>query len=121
MDEFFVKGLKVGDVFVLGGRVVRLVEAGWQAAKVEAADGEQPNVPAWSASRLPLTAGLAAEVARLRGEIDARMAADAPDAGHSAVLDWLVETWDFSSANAQAVVAQFALAAAAFDRSRATG
>ena len=42
------KGLKVGDVFVLGGRVVRLVEAGWQVAKVEAADGERPNVPMWS-------------------------------------------------------------------------
>lgn len=109
VDEFFMKGLKVGDVFVLGGRVVRLVEAGWQAAKVEAADGAQPNVPAWSASRLPMTVGLAAEVARLRGEIDARMAADDGEGGHPQVLDWLVEAWDFSQANAQAVVAQFAL------------
>ncbi len=109
VDEFFIKGLKVGDVFVLGGRVVRLLEAGWQAAKVEAADGAQPNVPAWSASRLPMTAGLASEVARLRGDIEDRMAADPQDAEHRGILDWLVETWDFSLANAQAVVAQYAL------------
>ena len=70
VEEGFIKGLKQGDVFVLGGRVVRLLEAGWQVAKVEAADGERPNVPMWSAGRMPLTSGLGVEIGRLRTELD---------------------------------------------------
>ena len=104
VDEGFIQGLKVGDVFVLGGRVVRLVEVGWQVAKVEDAPGERPNVPVWSSGKLPLSAGLAAEVATLRGEIDDRLGD-----GDSATADWLVETWEVSQANAQAIVAQFEL------------
>ncbi len=102
LDEGFVKGLKQGDVFVLGGRVVRLLEAGWQVAKVEAADGERPNVPRWSAAPIPLTSGLSGEIARLRTALDDLL--DAPD---GAPLDWLVEQWELSLANAQAVVAHF--------------
>ena len=73
VEENFIKGLKKGDVFVLGGRVVRLVEAGWQVAKVEAADGEQPNVPLWSGGRMALTSGLGVEIGALRTELDRRL------------------------------------------------
>ena len=102
LDEGFVKGLKQGDVFVLGGRVVRLLEAGWQVAKVEAADDARPNVPRWSAAPIPLTSGLGDEIARLRTELDDRL-----EAGDGAPLDWLVEQWELSAANAQAIVAHF--------------
>ncbi len=102
VEEGFIKGLKQGDVFVLGGRVVRLLEAGWQVAKVEAADGERPNVPLWSAGRMPLTSGLGVEIARLRTDLD-----DLLDAEAGASLDWLVEQWELSLANAQAVVVHF--------------
>ena len=102
LDEGFVKGLKAGDVFVLGGRVVRLIEAGWQVAKVEAADGVRPNVPRWSAAPIPLTSGLSGEIVRVRTELDDRL-----EAGEGGSLDWLVEQWDLSLANAQAIVAHF--------------
>ncbi len=104
VDEGFIQGLTVGDVFVLGGRIVRLVEVGWQVAKVEDAPGDRPNVPVWSSGKLPLSAGLAAEVAQLRGEIDDRLGD-----GEGAVTDWLVEAWELSQANAQAIVGQFEL------------
>ena len=143
LDEGFVKGLKQGDVFVLGGRVVRLLEAGWQVAKVEAADGERPNVPRWSAAPIPLTSGLGDEIARLRTELDdlldeaggqdgdggilTRRREEREDSRrgskggegsdlrphrstcivHPSPLDWLVEHWELSSANAQAIVAHF--------------
>ncbi len=158
VEEGFIKGLKQGDVFVLGGRVVRLLEAGWQVAKVEAADGERPNVPMWSAGRMPLTSGLGVEIGRLRTELDDLLNGtqdenfchpersvtepkDLPTAGRQATvsadgrkvlrrahalaqddrgfltthipppalspLDWLVEQWELSLANAQAVVAHF--------------
>ena len=108
LDEGFVKGMKEGDIFVLGGRVVRLLEAGWQAVKVEAADGERPNVPRWSAAPIPLTSGLGNEIARLRTTLD-DLLGDEPTAAPVSPLDWLVEEWELSQANAEAVVAHFRL------------
>ena len=70
VDENFVKGLTPGDVFVLGGRAVRFVEAAWQVARVEDAAGERPNVPTWAGSGRSLTSVLAREVARMRGGLD---------------------------------------------------
>ena len=125
VEEGFIKGLKVGDVFVLGGRVVRLVEAGWQVAKVEAADGERPNVPLWSGGKMALTSGLSVEIGSLRTELNRRLTTEDTEnteeekgeggdrgsvkrAGEAAV-DYLVEDWELSAANAQAVVAHFRL------------
>ena len=76
VEEGFIKGLKVGDVFVLGGKVVRLVEAGWQVAKVEAADGERPNVPVWNGGRMALTSGLSGEIGGFRTELNRRLTAE---------------------------------------------
>ncbi len=105
VEESFIKSLKVGDVFVLGGRVVRLLEAGYKTAQVEAADGERPNVPKWFSGRMPLTTGLAMEIGQLRGTLDDALATG----GAGVAADLLVEEWEMSLANAQAVVAQFEL------------
>jgi ATP-dependent Lhr-like helicase len=107
VEEGFIKGLKEGDVFVLGGRAVRLLEIGWQTARVEAADGERPNVPIWGGGRLPLSAGLSAELARTRGLLEDQMRAE--PAKSEGAVDWLVENYELSLANAQAIVAQFRL------------
>ncbi len=139
VDAGFIKGLKEGDVFVLGGRVVRLVSADWQVAKVEAADGARPNVPKWSANRMALTSGLAAEIGHLRTELDRRIDEEEkvqnprnqetkegsrfkPQAankvqgarcqageGEESPADWLAEHWELSLSNAQAVAAHFRL------------
>ena len=58
----FIKQLNIGDLFVLGGRIVRLIETGVQQAFVERADGQLPTVPRWNAAKMPLTSGIAAEV-----------------------------------------------------------
>ena len=39
VEENFIKQLQIGDLFVLGGRIVRLVDTGVQEAYVERADG----------------------------------------------------------------------------------
>ena len=173
VDENFIKGMTVGDVFVLGGRAVRLVEAAWQVARVEDAAGERPNVPAWAGSGRSLTSVLAREIARMRGGLDdllrppskvrhpersesasaaedpsgrrqppwgsnpradvnpalppaaegpstpwhsaqddkqvAGAAAGRAEDREAAAVDWLVEEWELSAANAQAIVAQFKL------------
>lgn len=105
VEEGFVKSLKTGDIFVLGGRTVKVVEAGVAEVIVENAAGRLPTVPTWNAHKIPLGSGIAREVARLRSEIDARLAAESrvPDE----ITDWLVERWSISSVNAAAIVEHF--------------
>ena len=104
VEENFIKQLRIGDLFVLGGRVLRLVDTGVQEAYVERADGQLPTVPRWNAAKMPLTSGLARAVRRLRTEVEERMRKNAND---DAVADWLVEHYQISIANAQAIVELF--------------
>ena len=104
VEESFIKQLQIGDLFVLGGRTVRLIETAVQAAYVERADGHLPTIPRWNAAKMPLTSGLAHAVRELRaGLADQLLRATE----QSAPTDWLVENYDISSANAEAIVEQF--------------
>jgi ATP-dependent helicase Lhr and Lhr-like helicase len=103
VEEGFIKQLQVGDLFVLAGRVVRLIETGVQEAYVERADGHLPTIPRWNAAKMPLTSGLASAVRKLRADLEARLRAG-PDAE---AVDWLVETYQISIANAQPIVEFF--------------
>jgi ATP-dependent Lhr-like helicase len=118
VEENFIKQLQIGDLFVLGGRIVRLIETGVQAAHVERADGHLPTVPRWNAAKMPLTSGLAEGVRKLRAEIAERLAAEEQCGGDtvagaqpgrpcSDTLDWLVESYEISIANAEAILEQF--------------
>lgn len=101
VEEGFVKGLKVGDIFVLAGRTVRLVETGMAEIYVEEARGALPTVPSWNASKMPLSSGLCREVTHLRSELAERFArGDTRDA----ITDWLVEDYLISASNAAAIV-----------------
>jgi len=104
VEEAFIKGMQPGDLFVLGGRVLRLIETGVQEAYVERADGNLPTVPRWNAAKMPLTSGLARAVRELRAELAAKLRAESND---TSSLDWLVENYQISLANAQAIVEQF--------------
>ena len=66
VEENFIKQLHIGDLFVLGGRVVRLIDTGVQEAHVERADGHLPTIPRWNAAKMPLTSGVARGVRQLR-------------------------------------------------------
>jgi ATP-dependent Lhr-like helicase len=68
VEEAFVKGLKPGDIFVLAGRTVKLIDSSPTEVTVEDAKGRLPSVPSWNASKMPLASGIANEVARLRTE-----------------------------------------------------
>lgn len=100
IEESFLKRLKMGDIFVLAGRTVRLVETGVMQVKVEDAAGRMPTVPAWNANKMPLASGLANEVAALRTELAARL----PIESNETIGDWLVERFVISSTNAAAIV-----------------
>ena len=68
VEEGFIKQLQIGDLFVLGGRVVRLIDTGVQEAYVERADGHLPTIPRWNAAKMPLTSGVAQRRAQLARE-----------------------------------------------------
>ncbi len=103
VEENFIKQLQIGDLFVLAGRVVRLIDTGVNEAHVERADGHLPTVPRWNAAKMPLTSGLARAVRKLRTDLCDQIENDGDE--HS--VDWLVENYDLSTANAQAIVRQF--------------
>ncbi len=103
VEEGFIKQLQMGDLFVLGGRVVRLIESGVQEVRVERADGQLPTIPRWNAAKMPLTSGLAKAVRELRAELDARLTNASP----AEAIEWLVETYQVSLANAQPMVEFF--------------
>jgi ATP-dependent helicase Lhr and Lhr-like helicase len=104
VEDNFIKQLNIGDLFILGGRVVRLIETGVQEAYVERADGQLPTVPRWNAAKMPLTSGLARAVRQLRTDLAKQLRESSDDA---LARDWLVERYDLSMANAQAIVEQF--------------
>ena len=85
IEESFMKNIKVGDVFVLNGRTVRLVKSHLLTAHVVAADSSLPTVPRWYANKMPLASGLAAEVVRLRTELARRLTAKG-NANHGSSL-----------------------------------
>lgn len=119
VEESFMKGLRPGDVFVLNGRTIRLVETRLLTAKVAAADSSVPTVPRWYANKMPLASGLAAEVVKLRAELAHRLSRTripsapevAPHAGATSAQHYLQSTYHLSAANARALVEHFALQA----------
>jgi ATP-dependent Lhr-like helicase len=109
VEESFMKGMRPGDVFVLNGRTIRLVETRLLTAKVAAADSSLPTVPRWNANKMPLASGLAEEVVRLRTEMVRRVGQD--DSAKSSTREWLHVEYHLSDANARALTEHFALQA----------
>src|SRR5437660_12146901 len=79
VEENFIKQLNIGDLFVLAGRVVRLIDTGTNEAFVERADGQLPTVPRWNAAKMPLTSGVARAVRQLRADLAAQLRQETTD------------------------------------------
>jgi ATP-dependent helicase Lhr and Lhr-like helicase len=129
VEESFAQRLRPGDVFILNGRSLRLVESGFLSAKVLEAKDALPTVPRWYANKFPLGSGLASEVVRLRTELARRISAS--DAGASKPIDhakrrqghrrgvdaiadpnaWLISEYDLARPNAESLVRHFRLQA----------
>lgn len=105
VEEAFVKRLKPGDLFVLGGEVVELLETGITEIRVAPGRGRLPTVPSWNAQKMPLSSGLARETSNLRRDLADRLG------DPEAAVEWLIETFHLSRANSQALVDQFTLQA----------
>lgn len=105
VEESFMKRLRIGDVFVLNARTVRLVETRLLTAKVKEASSALPTVPRWNANKMPLGSGLAAEVVRQRTVAAARLAQGAD------LASWFRSEYDLTTPNANALARHFSLQA----------
>jgi ATP-dependent Lhr-like helicase len=103
VEQSFVQRLNIGDVFVLNARSWRLIGTGLLEAKAEAAYHQLPTVTRWNGGKMPLASGLAAEVVRARTVLAPMLYTDA-----SRAAEWLVEEYNLTTTNAEAIVRQFA-------------
>jgi ATP-dependent Lhr-like helicase len=94
VEEFFIRQLGLGDVFVLAGRPVRLDKVSAMEAWVTPADGAVPTVPRWNASKFPLSNRVCDEIVSFRRELRERL--DSRDAAA-----WIAERLDCGGANAR--------------------
>ncbi|MFG3500756.1 DEAD/DEAH box helicase [Pseudomonas sp. NPDC047963] len=72
-EDFAVESL-AGDVFQLGNTAYRIIKIESGRVRVEDAQGQPPNIPFWIGEAPGRSDELSAAVARLRGEIDERLA-----------------------------------------------
>jgi ATP-dependent Lhr-like helicase len=73
VEEMFIRQLRIGDVFIMAGRPVRLEKVTQMEAWVERADGALPTVPRWNANKMPLSNRVAQEISAFRGELRERI------------------------------------------------
>lgn len=99
VEESFVNELREGDVFVLGGRTLRVKEIGAGGVSVEPFAG-RPTVPRWSSHMKGVSPPLAREINALRVGVAQRLR----DAGPNDALVWLRGRYGLEGAEAAHVV-----------------
>jgi Lhr-like helicase len=71
VEEAFIASLQPDEAFIMGGRPVRVKYTFQNTAVVEPAKGETVKTPRWMGNEMALTAQLALEESKLRGELRA--------------------------------------------------
>ncbi len=104
VEESFLRQLKIGDVFIIAGRPVRLERVSQMEAWVSRADGEGPTVPRWNAAKMPLTTRVCQEIIDFRNGLRA-LAEAAPDksALRDLAVPWIEQRLDCGRANAEII------------------
>ncbi len=98
IEEGFVNELRIGEIFVLDGRTLRVKEIGSRGVTVEAFAG-RPTVPQWSSHMKGIGPDLAREICDLRVGVARRI----PD-GVRVALEWLRERYGLEGTEASHVV-----------------
>ncbi|MEY4325128.1 MAG: hypothetical protein RIS24_1299, partial [Verrucomicrobiota bacterium] len=100
IEEGFFRRLRIGDVFALAGRALRVERAGAMECFVTRADGTTPTVPRWGANKFPLANRVAREIRSFRRELRERF-----DTGDAAgpLQDWIARRLDCGATNAAVI------------------
>ena len=100
IEENFIRRLRVGDVFMIGGRPVRLDRVGMMDCFVSRADHATPTVPRWNANKMPLSNRVAEEIIRFRGEMRERLEAGINE---SDLREWVAARFETGAINAEVI------------------
>ncbi len=113
-EDFAVESL-AGDVFQLGNTSYRILKIEAGRVRVEDAQGMPPSIPFWLGEAPGRSDELSFAVARLRGEIDQRLASAESQAAErlQPVIDWLAGTPGIPREAAQQIVEYLSRARAA--------
>lgn len=103
VEEMFIRQLRAGDVFMIGGRPVRLDRVTTMEAWVTPAPGAIPTVPRWNASKMPLSNRVCAEIVAFRSELRARLLGGTGDSPVPPIADWIASRLDCGRANAEII------------------
>ncbi len=103
IEEGFVRQLKAGDVFIIGGRAVKLERLGFMECFVARADNATPTVPRWNANKMPLTNKVAEEIVKFRSEIRKHLESGATDP----LADWISSRLDCGANNARIILQMY--------------
>jgi ATP-dependent Lhr-like helicase len=97
VEEYFLRQLALGDVFLIAGQPVRLDKVSPIEAWVTPVPGATPTVPRWNASKFPLANRVCEEIVAFRGELRARLLEN------QASLAWVAQRLDCGLANARII------------------
>lgn len=99
VEESFLRSMKIGDVFIMSGRPVRLERVSQMEAWVTRADGEEPTVPRWNAAKMPLSTRVCEEIIDFRAGLRARLEESGPRP--EILIPWIAKRLDCERANAR--------------------
>lgn len=100
VEEGFAVRLRPGDVFVLGGKPVRVERHGMMELAVSRAEHSSPTVPRWNANKMPLSSRVAGEITSFRGELRALLEEGNSEA---ALRAWIQARLDCGPHNARII------------------
>lgn len=107
VEESFLRMLKLGDVFIMAGRPVRLDRVNQMDAWVSRADGQNPTVPRWNAAKMPLSNRVCEEIIDFRGEQRALLEGPTPPS-EPELAAWIARRLDCGKANAEMIRQMYA-------------
>jgi len=102
VEEMFIRQLRVGDIFMMSGRPVRLDKVTTMEAWVTPAPGALPTVPRWNASKMPLSNRVCEEIVSFRRELRVRLE-DSGAGLQPSHSRWIADRLDCGVANAEIV------------------
>ena len=111
VEEFFMRMMKPGDVFVMAGRPVRLEKVNQMEAWVTRADGALPTIPRWNAAKFPLSNRVAQEIVSFRRELRRQIETDEvfstpevlPNDASENLARWVAQRLDCGKANGRII------------------
>lgn len=99
VEESFIRLLHPGDVFTIGGRLVRLERMNTMECHVTRADRATPTVPRWNANKMPLSNRVAEEISRFRSEL--RQLFEKSDSSPEECRRWIARRLECGAVNAR--------------------